>query len=121
MTRWLGTQAIVVGAGIGDLTAVCALAWHFARMLVLERDTLPPGAAARAGVPQGRYAHALLAGGHQAFCALFPGFEQDLARAGAIALTVGRDIRIEQPGYGPFPQRGLAFHYPPSFLMPSPL
>jgi 2-polyprenyl-6-methoxyphenol hydroxylase-like FAD-dependent oxidoreductase len=41
---------------------------------------------------------------------LFPGFEQDLARAGAVALTVGRDIRIEQPGYDPFPQRDLGFH-----------
>ena len=40
---------------------------------------------------------------------LFPGFEHDLARAGAVPLEVGLDVRIERPGYDPFPQRDLGW------------
>ena len=37
----IGTQAVVIGAGMGGLTAAGALADHFDQVLVLERDTLP--------------------------------------------------------------------------------
>ena len=73
----------------------------------MERDTLPPDAAHRAGTPQSRHVHGLLAGGQRALGELFPGFEQDLASAGAVPLRVTLDVRIEMPGYDPFPQRDL--------------
>jgi 2-polyprenyl-6-methoxyphenol hydroxylase-like FAD-dependent oxidoreductase len=105
----VGGQAIVVGAGMGGLTAARALADHFERVLVLERDTLPREAADRAGVPQGKHVHALLAGGQRALAELFPGFDDDLAKSGAVPIRVGLDIRTERPGFDPFPQRDLGW------------
>src|ERR1700732_3695808 len=98
----VGRQAVVVGAGMGGLAAAGALAEHFERVVVLERDTLPMDAPHRTGAPQSRHIHGLLAGGSRALGELFPGFEQDLARAGAVPLRVTLDVRIEMPGYDPF-------------------
>jgi 2-polyprenyl-6-methoxyphenol hydroxylase-like FAD-dependent oxidoreductase len=109
MSSLLGTRAIVVGAGMGGLTAARALADHFERVLVLERDALPGHPADRVGVPQGHHVHALLAGGQRALEALFPGFEGDLVRAGAVPIRAGLDVRTERPGYDPFPQRDLGW------------
>src|SRR6266481_2579548 len=105
----VGKQAVVFCAGMGGLAAAGVLAEHFERVVVLERDTLPSDAVHRAGTPQSRHIHALLAGGQRALDELFPGFEQDLARAGAVPLRVTLDGRIEMPGYDPFPQRDLGF------------
>jgi len=105
----IGKQAVVIGAGMGGLTAAGALADHFDQVLVLERDTLPSEPAHRAGTPQARHVHALLLSGQRALGELFPGFEQDLARAGAVPLRAGLDVRVERPGYDPFPQRDLGW------------
>jgi 2-polyprenyl-6-methoxyphenol hydroxylase-like FAD-dependent oxidoreductase len=110
MSTPLGKRAIIVGAGMGGLIAAAAVAAHFEHVLVLERDRLPGRAADRAGVPQGRHVHALLAGGQRALAALLPRFEDDLARAGSVPLRVGLDVRTERPGYDPFPQRDLGWH-----------
>jgi 2-polyprenyl-6-methoxyphenol hydroxylase-like FAD-dependent oxidoreductase len=103
----LGKRAIVVGAGMGGLTAARALANHFETVLVLERDALPAEAEHRAGIPQGKHVHALLAGGQRALGELFPEFEDDLVRAGAVPIRAGLDVRTERPGFDPFPQRDL--------------
>jgi 2-polyprenyl-6-methoxyphenol hydroxylase-like FAD-dependent oxidoreductase len=108
----IGKQAVVIGAGMAGLTAAGALADCFDQVVVLERDILPSEAAYRAGTPQARHVHALLLSGQRALSELFPGFEQDLARAGAVPLRVGLDVRMERPGYDPFPQRDLGwFNY----------
>src|SRR2546425_5342062 len=96
MPSLIGKQAIVVGAGIGGLTAARAAADYFERVVVLERDALPERAVPRAGVPQGKHVHALLAGGQRALGDLFPGFEHDLAQTGAVPLRVGLDVRTER-------------------------
>ena len=105
----IGKQAVVIGAGMGGLTAAGALADRFDQVVVLERDTLPSEPAYRAGTPQARHVHALLLSGQRALSELFPGFEQDLARAGAVPLRAGLDVRVERPGYDPFPQRDLGW------------
>ncbi len=105
----IGKQAVVIGAGMGGLTAAGALADRFDQVVVLERDTLPLEPAYRAGTPQARHVHALLLSGQRALSELFPGFEQDLARAGAVPLRAGLDVRMERPGYDPFPQRDLGW------------
>jgi 2-polyprenyl-6-methoxyphenol hydroxylase-like FAD-dependent oxidoreductase len=109
MPSLIGKQAVVVGAGIGGLTAARAVADYFERVVVLERDALPERAHPRAGVPQAKHVHALLAGGQRALYDLFPGFEHDLAQTGAVPLRAGLDVRAEQPGYDPFPQRDLGW------------
>src|SRR5262249_22944892 len=105
----IGNRAVVVGAGMGGLTAAGALADHFDQVVILERDSLPSEPTFRAGTPQARHVHALLLSGQRALGELFPGFEQDLARAGAVPLRVGLDVRMERPGYDPFPQRDLGW------------
>ena len=105
----IGKQAVVIGAGMGGLTAAAALADFFDQVVVLERDILPSEATHRAGTPQARHVHALLLSGQRALSELFTGFEQDLARLGAVPLRVGLDVRMERPGYDPFPQRDLGF------------
>src|ERR1700747_1598822 len=103
----IGKQAVVVGAGMAGLPAARALADYFEQVVVLERDTLPLDASHRTGIPQGRHAHALLVGGQRGLGDLFPGFEQDLAEAGAVPVNAGLDFRLERPGYDPFSARDL--------------
>ncbi len=110
MPALIGKQAVVVGAGIAGLMAARSLADFFERVIVLENDALPNEAAHRPGTPQSRHVHGLLAGGLRALNRLFPGFEDDLSRAGAVRLRMGYDYRIERPGYDPFPQRDFGLH-----------
>ncbi len=113
-------HAVVIGAGMGGLAATGALAAHFARVTVLERDPLPSVAAPRRGTPQCRQPHALLVGGLQALVEIFPGFDADLARAGAVPVRQNLDIRLEQPGLREFmPRRDLGL--PLSYFMTRPL
>jgi 2-polyprenyl-6-methoxyphenol hydroxylase-like FAD-dependent oxidoreductase len=103
----IGRQAVAVGAGMAGLPAARALASYFEHVVVLERDALPFEASQRPGTPQARHTHALLAGGQRALGDLFPRLEQDLTGAGAVPLRVGLDVRLERPGYDPFPARDL--------------
>ena len=103
----IGRQAVVVGAGMAGLPAARVLADYFEQVVVLERDALPFDVSHRTGIPQGRHTHALLAGGQRALADLFPGFEQDLTEAGAVPVNAGLNLRLERPGYDPFPARDL--------------
>ena len=105
----IGKRAVVIGAGMAGLTAAAALADRFEQVVVLERDTLPSEPTYRAGTPQARHVHGLLLSGQRALSELFPGFERDLARAGAVPLRAGLDVRVERAGYDPFPQRDLGW------------
>jgi 2-polyprenyl-6-methoxyphenol hydroxylase-like FAD-dependent oxidoreductase len=114
----IGKQAVVVGAGMAGLPAACALADFFEHVVMLERDILPLKASHRAGTPQGRHTHALLGGGQRALAELFPGFERDLAEAGAVPFRVGLELRVETPAFDPFPPRDLGWD---SYYMSRPL
>jgi 2-polyprenyl-6-methoxyphenol hydroxylase-like FAD-dependent oxidoreductase len=107
MARRLAEHAVVVGAGIGGLAAAGALAGSFERITVLERDDLPRSAGSRAGTPQDRHPHGLLAGGLKALGSLFPGIEDDLAKAGAVRVRMAEDMLWERPGIGVLPARDL--------------
>jgi len=112
------SHAVVIGAGMAGLTAAQAISGHFGKVTIIERDALPAGAAPRSGTPQAQHAHMLLAGGLKALQSLFPGFENDLAEAGAVKIRTGKDIRYERPGFDPFPIRDLGIHV---FCMSRPL
>ena len=105
MSGLLGQRAVVVGAGIGGLSMAGALAKYFERVEILERDRLTACAASRSGTPQDRHPHGLLAGGLRALGEIFPGFESDLARAGAVPVRVAQDTRYERPDVGALPRR----------------
>jgi 2-polyprenyl-6-methoxyphenol hydroxylase-like FAD-dependent oxidoreductase len=102
-------QAVVIGAGMGGLAAAKAVASHFEKVIVFDRDALPNGPAPRPGTPQARHTHNLLAGGFRALEHLFPGIELDLVRAGAVRMRMRRDMRFEVPGFGHLPQRDFGF------------
>ena len=94
---------------MGGLTAAKALAAHFEKVTVLERDALASQPQPRTGTPQSRQVHVLLRGGLDALTGFFPEFETELERAGAVRARVGSEIRVESPEFDPFPQRDLAF------------
>ena len=79
-----GGHAIVIGASMGGLLAARAVAEHYDRVTVIERDELPEAAEPRKGVPQGRHLHALLARGCEGLEQLFPGLTEELVAEGAI-------------------------------------
>ena len=51
MPNLFGQHAIVIGAGMGGLTAAKALSPYFDKVTVLERDALPATAEPRIGTP----------------------------------------------------------------------
>jgi 2-polyprenyl-6-methoxyphenol hydroxylase-like FAD-dependent oxidoreductase len=103
----IGKQAVVIGAGMGGLTAARALVGMFERIVVLERDVLPAGIEPRAGVPQGRQPHALLPGGLAALDDLFDGYGAALHSAGAKIDDMGMRLIYEFPGQPAMPERRL--------------
>jgi flavin-dependent dehydrogenase len=70
-------QAAVIGAGMGGLAAAKAIAPHFEKVIVFDRDSLPDKPAPRLGTPQARHTHGLLPGGHRT---RFPGDKDGSAR-----------------------------------------
>jgi 2-polyprenyl-6-methoxyphenol hydroxylase-like FAD-dependent oxidoreductase len=89
-----GSKAIVVGAGIGGLAAAAALSQHMSDVLVIDRDILLHDNAARLGVGQGAHTHQLLKAGELALERLLPGITDDFVAAGAVKMTVGRDVKV---------------------------
>ncbi|HEX8344846.1 MAG TPA: FAD-dependent oxidoreductase [Actinoplanes sp.] len=89
-------DAVVIGAGMAGLAAARVLADRFARVTVVDRDSLPEGADSRRGVPQGAHPHALLAVGRTALEQLFPGLTDELVELGARWIDVGRDAIVWQ-------------------------
>jgi 2-polyprenyl-6-methoxyphenol hydroxylase-like FAD-dependent oxidoreductase len=76
-------RAIVVGASMSGLLAARVLAERFESVVIVDRDRLPADATYRAGVPQSRHLHAILARGQRVLEDLFPGFRDDLIARGA--------------------------------------
>src|SRR5215218_7489198 len=89
--RQVGDHAVVMGAGMAGLVAARVLADHFLRVTVIDRDHLPAGPTPRAGVPQSRHVHILLARGMALLDQLFPGLEDELLAAGAVPIDFPGD------------------------------
>jgi 2-polyprenyl-6-methoxyphenol hydroxylase-like FAD-dependent oxidoreductase len=92
MSGRLGERAIVIGGSIGGLMAGRVLADHYERVVVLDKDLIELGPALHKSVPQGEHYHALLLGGLRTLEALFPGFADDLAAAGAVRARPAVDM-----------------------------
>lgn len=86
-------QAVVVGAGVAGLLAARALAQHFARVIVIERDALPATPVPRPGVPQGVTVHSVLLRGQEVLEDFFPGYKSKLIASGGVAYDVAADMR----------------------------
>ena len=115
---YLGERAVVVGAGLAGLSAARTLSDRFRQVMILDRDELPDGATPRPGVPQGKHPHGLLGGGLKALEQLFPGFGNELCRAGAIPINWDFDILYEIPRQDPWPRTRFGR---PTYAMSRPL
>jgi glycine/D-amino acid oxidase-like deaminating enzyme len=90
-------QAVVVGAGMGGLTAAKAIAPHFERVIVFDRDALPDAPAPRPGTPQARHTHGLLAGGHRASNVCFPASSSISSRPALFGCAFGATCASRRP------------------------
>ncbi|HEY4668628.1 MAG TPA: hypothetical protein VIH05_02520 [Tepidiformaceae bacterium] len=86
-------HAIVLGASMCGIVTARALAEHFDRVTVIERDRIPEIGEHRRGVPQSRHTHGLLIRGAQILEELFPGFSDDVIARGGISGDPGSAIR----------------------------
>ncbi|MDX3895580.1 monooxygenase [Pusillimonas sp.] len=75
-------HAVVLGGSVAGLLTARVLSETFAKVTIVERETLEMAAVARRAVPQARHAHGLLACGREAIDQLFPGFTEDLISRG---------------------------------------
>ena len=101
-------QAVVVGGSIAGMMAARVLSDHFEHVTVLDRDAEPEPTAHRSGVPQSKHVHLLLRGGQLVLERLFPGFERELAHAGAVTQRAGYDT-LTIDGEREWPRRDLGF------------
>ncbi|MFJ8542054.1 FAD-dependent oxidoreductase [Streptomyces sp. NPDC093586] len=89
----MSRRAVVIGAGLTGVLAAAALSTAVDEVIVLECDELPDGPEHRRGLPQGRHAHLLMAGGLAAVEDLLPGagMRERLLAAGAheVSLSSG--------------------------------
>src|SRR5687767_6377942 len=95
----LGQRASVIGGSMAGLLAARVLSDHFEEVVLFDRDRFPAEAADRKGVPQGRHAHALLSSGRRALESLFPGFVEELAAKGALAVDIKGLRWFDNGGY----------------------
>jgi 2-polyprenyl-6-methoxyphenol hydroxylase-like FAD-dependent oxidoreductase len=84
-------HAVVLGAGFAGLLTAQALARHFVRVTIVERDRVPAGGA-RPDIAPGEHLHVLLPGGVRAVELLLPGFAAELVDAGAIEVDAPSDV-----------------------------
>ena len=78
---------------MAGLLAAAALARHFSRVTVVERDTPPPTPEHRKGVPQDQHIHVLLCSGAAILEQFFPRLTEELIAAGAETFDCGSDAR----------------------------
>ncbi|MGW4275870.1 NAD(P)/FAD-dependent oxidoreductase [Streptomyces seoulensis] len=92
-------RAVVVGAGLAGLLSAAALAPAVDEVIVLDRDELPAGPEHRKGLPQGRHAHLLMAGGLAAMERVLPGagLRRRLLAAGAREISLGSGMLALSP------------------------
>lgn len=86
-------HAVVIGASLAGVLAARSLTVAYDRVTLVDRDEMPHQPATRAGVPQGRHTHGLLARGREVIEDLFPGTTRDLVTRGALLGDAQRDGR----------------------------
>ena len=86
-------RAVVIGGSMAGLLAARVLSDFYGETIVLERDELKDAGEQRRGVPHGRHAHAILAGGLQVIEELFPGISDELIAGGALLSDPLKDGR----------------------------
>jgi hypothetical protein len=95
MTR---DQAVVLGVSMAGLLAARVLSERFERVVMIDRDPLPPAREHRQGVPHGRHLHGLHPRGREILDEFFPGFTGTLTAEGAVGGDILGDLRWQLSG-----------------------
>ncbi|MEJ1196254.1 MULTISPECIES: FAD-dependent monooxygenase [unclassified Streptomyces] len=96
----MSRRAVVIGAGLAGMLAASVLSTAGVdEVIVLDRDELPEGPEHRRGLPQGRHAHLLMAGGLAAMEELVPGVSlcKRLLAAGAHEISLSSGMLARTP------------------------
>ncbi|MFB6549352.1 FAD-dependent oxidoreductase [Streptomyces sp. NPDC056405] len=96
----MSRRAVVIGAGLAGMLAASVLSTAGVdEVIVLDRDELPEGPEHRRGLPQGRHAHLLMAGGLAAMEELVPGvsLRKRLLAAGAHGISLSSGMLARTP------------------------
>ncbi|AQS69753.1 FAD-dependent monooxygenase [Streptomyces pactum] len=96
----MSRRAVVIGAGLAGMLAASVLSGAgVEEVIVLDRDELPEGPEHRRGLPQGRHAHLLMAGGLTAMEELVPGvsLRKRLLAAGAHEISLSSGMLARTP------------------------
>ncbi|MDT0612066.1 NAD(P)/FAD-dependent oxidoreductase [Streptomyces lancefieldiae] len=96
----MSRRAVVIGAGLAGMLAAAVLSTAGVdEVIVLDRDELPEGPEHRRGLPQGRHAHLLMAGGLAAMEELVPGVDlrERLLAAGAHEVSLSSGLLARTP------------------------
>ena len=111
-------RAIVIGGSMAGLCAARVLADFYEHVTIVDRDWYPPGAFERAGVPQSRHVHALLARGRRELEGLFPGFDRLMLERGAHEINFGVDFAALRPeGWAPREGDGIPLLFASRILL----
>jgi 2-polyprenyl-6-methoxyphenol hydroxylase-like FAD-dependent oxidoreductase len=95
----LGKKVIIIGASMAGLLAARALADHFDRVTLIERDKFPAPGENRKGVPQGKHTHVLLERGRQIMERYLPGLTDAMTQLGAARIEdASLNVRWFQSG-----------------------
>lgn len=84
--------AVVIGGSIAGCAAAAALHQQFERVLVIDRDTLPPTPTPRKGAPHAHQYHALNLAGRLALEDLYPGLTEQAIADGVPQMDPTRDM-----------------------------
>ncbi|MBL6617442.1 MAG: FAD-dependent monooxygenase [Reyranella sp.] len=91
------TSAVVIGGSLAGMCAARVLSDCVDKVTIIERDAYPAAPDFRAGVPQARHVHNLLARGLREFESFFPGFEARMRERGAVPVESGWDTATLWP------------------------
>ena len=101
-------HVIVVGAGIGGLSAAAALSPFSQTVSVLDKDTLKQGV--RKAIPQGAHIHILLRAGLESLEYLLPNIGEELEAKGSVRIYLGTDQQTHEFGEW-MPQQDLGLYF----------
>lgn len=93
-----GSKCIVVGAGIGGLSAAAALSPYFESIKIIEKDRLSDFPTNRKSTVQSNHLHSLLIAGQNVLENFYPGITEDLKNAGGVILRAGLEQQIFEFG-----------------------
>jgi 2-polyprenyl-6-methoxyphenol hydroxylase-like FAD-dependent oxidoreductase len=105
----LGTQAAVIGAGMGGMMAAQVLSRFFDRVVLVDKDSLPAVHEPRRGVPQGNHVHTLLSQGRLNLERIFPGLVEEVLANGATWAEALTEFRVCDAA-GWYPQTEVGLH-----------